>query len=440
MPTLISGSTGVNKITDGTIVDADVTDVAASKLTGTIADARFPSTLPAASAANLTAIPAANITGTLPAISGANLTSVRDTTGGRRNIIINGAMQVAQRGTSSTSTGYQTVDRFNASGAGLDEAFTQSQHALTSSDTEVWAKGFRYSHHITNGNQTSGAGAADRVLIYQLIEAQDIANSGWDYTSASSYITLSFWVKSSVAQNFYGRVNPVATTAQNYAFETGSLTADTWTKITKTIPGNSNIVMPNNNTHGLTVEIIAFRGTDKTGSMSLNTWAAFDTAVRVPDMTTTWFTTNDATFEITGVQLELGSVATDFEHRSYGEELALCQRYFEIYGDGKVSDYALMAIGANWTTTNSRAFLQWQVEKRAAPTVTEAGTWYIRNHEGSSGGVSTKQFDNPSKEGTSLVITAASAVLVAGNTAMIWLQGSASATQGDRGVYVDAEL
>ena len=74
MPTLISGSTGVNKITDGTIVDADVTDVAASKLTGTIADARFPSTLPAASAANLTAIPAANITGTLPAISGASLT------------------------------------------------------------------------------------------------------------------------------------------------------------------------------------------------------------------------------------------------------------------------------------------------------------------------------------------------------------------------------
>lgn len=76
MPTLISGSTGVNKITDGTIVDADVTDVAASKLTGTIADARFPSTLPAASAANLTAIPAANITGTLPAISGANLTGI----------------------------------------------------------------------------------------------------------------------------------------------------------------------------------------------------------------------------------------------------------------------------------------------------------------------------------------------------------------------------
>ena len=76
MPTLISGSTGVNKITDGTIVDADVTDVAASKLTGTIADARFPSTLPAASAANLTAIPAANITGTLPAIDGSNLTGI----------------------------------------------------------------------------------------------------------------------------------------------------------------------------------------------------------------------------------------------------------------------------------------------------------------------------------------------------------------------------
>ena len=307
--------------------------------------------------------------------------------GGRKNMIINGAMNVAQRGTSAAATGYQTVDRFNASGSGLDEAFTQSQHALTSSDTEVWAKGFRYSHHITNGNQTGGAGAADRVLIYQLFEGQDITNSGWDYTSASSYVTLSFWVKSSVAQNFYGRLNSTSS-SQNYAFETGSLTANTWTKIEKTISGNSNLVVPNNNTHGFSLEIIAFRGTGSTGSISLNTWAAFNSAIRVPDMTSTWFTTNDATFEITGVQLELGSVTTDFEHRSYGEELALCQRYYEIVADcAESSDSSICYAGTCFSTKSDQ--VNWNytfaVKKRAAFTLeATTGTDYYKavNHSG----------------------------------------------------------
>ena len=257
------------------------------------------------------------------------LTTRINATGGRKNIIINGGMQVAQRGTSSAASGFQTVDRFTVSNSGNDELPTQAQHALTSSDTGPWAKGFRTSYHQTNGNQTSGAGAADRVTFQHVIESQDIANSGWDYTSSSSYITLSFWCKSSVAQNFYGRLQSADGTGQALAFETGSLTADTWTKITKTVPGNSNLQFDNDNGIGMTIEFVLFRGTDKTGSMSLDTWAAFVSGTRVPDMTSTWYTTNDATFEITGVQLELGSVATDFEHRSYGEELALCQRYYQ---------------------------------------------------------------------------------------------------------------
>tara|TARA_R110000803_G_scaffold168358_1_gene231480 strand:- start:120 stop:1121 length:1002 start_codon:yes stop_codon:yes gene_type:complete len=304
-------------------------------------------------------------------------------------MIINGAMNVAQRGTSSTATGYQTVDRFNASGSGLDEAFTQSQHALTSSDTEVWAKGFRYSHHITNGNQTGGAGAADKVLIYQLFEGQDITNSGWDYTSASSYVTLSFWVKSSVAQNFYGRLNSTSS-SQNYAFETGSLTANTWTKIEKTISGNSNLVVSNNNTHGFSLEIIAFRGTGSTGSISLNTWAAFNSAIRVPDMTSTWFTTNDATFEITGVQLEVGSVATDFEHRSYGEELALCQRYYQSYvglfGQGLASAAAYDGQEGYVLMTEMRAAPTMTVTARTTVNRTAGG---VGSTTGNSAGVTT---------------------------------------------------
>ena len=255
-----------------------------------------------------------------------------------RNLIINGAMQVAQRGTSSTSSGYQTVDRFRGDWSGVDNAPTQAQGDVASGTTP-YTEGFRKAFKITNGNQTSGAGSGDFIGIDTILEAQDIANSGWNYVSSSSNITLSFWVKSSIAQNFYGYLISLDGTNQNYPFETGSLTADTWTKITKTIPGNSNLTFNNDNGSGLQIQLWAFLGTTYTdSSVSLNQWAAFASGTRTPDNTSTWYTTNDATFEITGVQLEVGSVATDFEHRSFGQELELCSRYHqEIYVGGQAT-------------------------------------------------------------------------------------------------------
>ena len=83
------------------------------------------------------------------------------------------------------------------------------------------------------------------------------------------------------------------------------------------------------------MELAAFLGANYTDSgHSLNTWAAFSSTSRTPDFTSTWYTTDDATFEITGVQLEVGSAATPFEHRSYGDELVRCQRYFRKYAGG----------------------------------------------------------------------------------------------------------
>ena len=130
---------------------------------------------------------------------------------------------------------------------------TQAQADVTSGG--AYNSGFRKCLKITNANQTGGAGAADYYRIYQFIEAQNAAQSGWNYVSSSSNITLSFWVKSSVAQNFYGYLRTQDSTQQNYPFETGSLTADTWTKITKTIPGNSNITIDNDINHGLALFI-----------------------------------------------------------------------------------------------------------------------------------------------------------------------------------------
>ena len=254
--------------------------------------------------------------------------------GGRRNLIHNGAMTVAQRGTSSTTSGYYTVDRFASYWSGTDENPTQAQVDV-SSGTTPYTNGFRKALKITNGNQTGGAGATDWVWVRYLFEAQDIANSGWNYTSSSSYVTLSFWIKSSVAQTFKGYLRSRDGTEQRYAFETGSLTADTWTKIVKTIPGNSNLQFDNDASQGFQLNILGFMGTDYTdSSVTEDVWAAYASGTRMKDNTSTWFTTNDATLEITGFQLEVGSEATSFEHRSHAEELLLCQRYFQILKGG----------------------------------------------------------------------------------------------------------
>ena len=289
-----------------------------------------------------------------------------------QNLVVNGSMAVAQRGTSSPSSGIQTVDGFSVNFSGTDQAPTQDQVALTSSDTGPWEKGFRYAFQLTNGNQTT-VGAADYIYIENRIEAQNMAQSGWDYTSASSYVTLSFWVKASVAQNYYGYLRSSDGTGQIYTFETGALTADTWTKITKKIPGHANLQFDNNNEQGFKLFLTPFFGTDNTGSTSLNTWGAYGSgATRVPDMTSTWYTTNDSTFSFTGVQLEVGDTATEFEHRSYADELARCQRYFfNIKGDDNDSAGVLgHALSAN----EIRVKIDFPVPMRQMPVYTGTAT------------------------------------------------------------------
>ena len=280
----------------------------------------------------------------------AKLTSIGGGGLSHRNIIVNGAMNVAQRGTSSTSDGIHTVDRFEKDENGTDESLTQAQVDVASGTTP-YTLGFRKAFKLTNGDQTSGVGSADRATAGYKIEAQDIANCGWNYLSTSSYITISYWVKSSVAQNFYNTFGTDDGTKQRYTTETGSLTADTWTKITKTIPGNSNLTFNNDNGEGLEITWEIFRGTDQTGSMSLNAWAASNNNLRTPDQTSTWWTTNNATFEITGIQLEVGDTATSFEHRSYSEELARCQRYYYRIS----ADSAGQGFGMGYQMTGSAA-------------------------------------------------------------------------------------
>ena len=288
--------------------------------------------------------------------------------GQSKNLIINGAMQIAQRGTTYTGANqFATVDRFSINHTGLNEDLTTAQ-ADISSGTTPYTLGFRKSFKITNGNQSAGAGSGDHIYISQKMEAQNIATSGWNYLSSSSNITLSFWVKSSVAQNFYGYLISKDGSSYLYPFETGSLTADTWTLVTKTLPGNSNLTFNNDNGTGFELVIAPFFGTDKTGSVSLNAWGAYNSSVRMPDNTSTWYTTNDATFEITGVQLEVGSVATDFEHRSFAVEERLCQRYYF----RQSAEHQYMRYGCHGQTPSANGaqyVYQLPVRMRATPTL-----------------------------------------------------------------------
>jgi len=301
-----------------------------------------------------------------------------------RNLIINGAMQIAQRGTSSTSTGFKTADRWEMYAGGANTTLTQSISDVAAGTTP-YQLGFRKAFKLLNAGQ-SGPDSNDSVRIQQKIEDQNIATSGWNYKSASSYLTLSFWVKSSVAQTFVinlmNRSDLGTSDIRNYSttFSVGS--ADTWTKITHSIPGSSTLTFDNDNTRGITVGIFLMRGTDNTTSgHSAGTWATYNGSDLTPDMTSTWWTTSNATFEMTGVQLEVGDVATDFEHRSYGDELASCQRY--CYADKGANDYHAVAQGHYNGTTAGICMLYTPVVMRASPNLYyPEGTWICSGDAG----------------------------------------------------------
>ncbi len=382
---------------------ASLTNIPAANVTGTLPAisganltnlpaANLSGALPAISAANLTNVPAANITGTLPAIDGSNLTGIGGTdfihaeqisvSGvttsqafipsqgqlSHRNILINGAMNIAQRDTSSTSVGYQTCDRWYLAFGGTDEAPTQAQADLSSSDTP-YSSGFRKSYKITNGNQTS-TDAADYLVFYTVIEAQDLAKCGWNYTSTSSYITLSFWAKSSVTKTFDVKLTTNDGTAQQFNHKF-ALSANTWKKVEIPIPGNSNITINNDNGKGVEIQWDMYSGTNYTSGSTVDQWVTYNGNTSAPDETADWWTTNDATFELTGVQLEVGQVATPFEHLSEGEDLRRCLRYYFKIGYGV--QYCNVAIGIMAGNTQIRVNQRWPVPMRAAPTLTQSG-------------------------------------------------------------------
>ena len=343
--------------------------------------------------AKIAGLTSSKLTGALPAISGAALTNL-PAGGVARNLIDNGAMEVAQRGTTSTGTSsVLTIDRFILFQQGANEALTQSQEDVASGTTP-YTLGFRKCFRITNGNQTN-ADAGDYVWLRHIVESQNLAKCGWNYTDANSKVTLSFWVKSSVAQDFKGYLRTRDGTKQGYAFSTGSLSANTWTKVTKVLPGASGIQFDNNNEAGLDINIAPFFGTNYSDAGTTeDVWTTYVSGQRTAPSTSTWWLTNDATWEITGIQLEVGATASDFAHEDYATTLKRCQRYYYRPID---ENNKYLCLGFSDTSTMVSGFVQFAVTMRANPSLDASygvdgsiGYWRIAN--GNFGG--DKYIDN----------------------------------------------
>jgi len=312
-----------------------------------------------------------------------------DLKSGRKNLIINGTGKIDQRG-STTSINAYGMDRWRTYGGPGDITLSQSSGVGEGDGFAIKVR------RTTSTSQVSTIG-----LVHGLETLDSKALAGKEVTISFRARVGSDWSPSGCTANILGGEgvdqNPIGMT------NTNSVISQSFTPTSEFVTYSWSGTVP----------------ADKTQLSFTMYWTPVGTAG-----------TNDW-IEIREVQLELGSQATDFEHRSYGEELALCQRYYEVLGSTAVTDYGFMYIGANWTSTQSRFGLHWNVTKRTSPTITESGTWYVRNAAGSSIAVTSKSFDQPSPYGAAPYVTC-SGGLTAGQASQIW---------GDDGlIKVDAEL
>jgi len=291
---------------------------------------------------------------------------------GRRNLVINGAMQVAQRGTSFTAPSSASVicDRW-----GLEHSNDAVVDWSQSTDAP---DGFRYSMKADVTTADTDLGASQyNIMYYRGTEVQDVEHLLYG-TSGAKRLTLSFWVKSSKTGTYTAELafnNGSAQVEHSKAYTINA--TNTWEKKELTFDANTTDSFGNAaNGQGLIIYFWLAAGTTWQGSPRSSTWDASSNNRATGNVNLLDSTSND--WYITGVQLEVGSVATEFEHRSFGEELALCQRYYcksfryEIAPSDNFSSYANNAVSGSISayTTNLgyiASMNTFPVQMRAAP-------------------------------------------------------------------------
>ncbi len=249
-----------------------------------------------------------------------------------RNMIINGGMQVFQRATGATTgNGYKTVDRWavqDSTGGQL----TSQKHTM--STAEINTTGHRTAWQLNCTTADGSIAASDYAYFWQHIEAQNCQHLQWGTGNAKT-VTLSFWVKSNKTGTYCAGLRKIDTTQYHIFDEYTINAADTWEKKTITftptagstslITGSGGII-DNDNGQGIQVHFGLTWGTTY-GSGTPQTWSA-SSAYYASTNQVNWYDSTSNNLYLTGVQLEVGSNATPFEHRSYGDEVARCQRYY----------------------------------------------------------------------------------------------------------------
>ena len=237
-----------------------------------------------------------------------------------RNLIINGAMQVAQRGGTTTinnSQSYSAVDRFQ--GIGSSGGVFDITQSTTTPD------GFKNSLKVEVTTADSSIAASEYYVIDQRIEGSNISQLAWG-TSAAKDVTLSFWVRSSVTGTHGGAVSNSATN-RSYPYTYTISAADTWEHKTITIDGDTSGTWLTTTGVGIRLYWGLGAGADESGTADAWGAAEYRTATGAVQL----IGTANATWYITGVQLEVGEQATPFEHRSYGDDLLKCYRYCYVW-------------------------------------------------------------------------------------------------------------
>ena len=278
---------------------------------------------------------------------------------GHRNRIINGAMTIDQRNAGASVTSGYPVDRF---------ALTLTQSSKLTAQQNAGAvtppAGFTNYLGITSSSAYSVL-TGDTFLILQNIEGFNTADLDFGKASAAA-VTLSFRVFSSLTGTFGGALTNNAAN-RSYPFSYSIPTANTWTTISVTIPGDTTGTWVGA-TNGLGLIVRFGLGSGATYSGTAGAWAAGNLVQ--PTGSVSVVGTNGATFYITGVQLERGSTASSFEYRSYGAELALCQRYYQKLAGGTVVGSSATDIGLS---------IPFTLPMRSAPSVGQTGVLTIEN-------------------------------------------------------------
>ena len=337
------------------------------------------------------------------------------------NLLHNGAMQVHQRGTSTSGltsvASYATADRWLQSSSSL------GTWTMSVENDAPTGSGFRKSLKMLCTTADASPAAADYVQVYQKVEGQNLqaVKKG---TADAEQLTLSFWTKSNKTGTYVVEMYDADNTRSVSATYTVA-SSGTWEQQSITLPADLSGAFDNDGNASLTATFVLAAGTDFTSGTLQTAWASAGTANRWVGQTNLAASTNNY-WQVTGVQLEVGSAATGFEHKDYGTELAECQRYYQHMNYG-ASDKFYPFAGDAYSTTILEAIYLPVTNFRATPTaVTYSNLALVDRYGASTIAVTGVAFGQAGQYAPLVAFTVASG-LTAGVS--YWVQtGSSSAS------------